>query len=229
MTVKFERDDAKMSGFSEDVSKDGQSVLVGTRNTRRMIDRNTHKLVIEVPTYAGPPIQTVFVLPDFKPVTDACRGLFDAARDYTSAGKGDGVVGTHSEATPEISLRVSAVNVQDRPADTSQGDSKPHNDVAAVSPAPQSFSKATIGAFFDGNPDVRRNGITVAAVTPGGPAEQGGMKAGDTIVAVNDHYLYTIRELTQEIGRYERGTAIRIRYRRYAAVNEATVVVERVE
>jgi len=103
---------------------------------------------------------------------------------------------------------------------------KSQDDPATPDPAvPQSLGNATIGAFFDGNPDVRRNGITVAAVTPGGPAEQGGIRVGDTVVAVNDRYLYTIRELTQEISRYRRGTAIRIRYRRHTAVNEATVVV----
>jgi S1-C subfamily serine protease len=100
----------------------------------------------------------------------------------------------------------------------------------SASPSPSwTVGNATIGAFFDGNPNVRRNGIIVAAVTPGGPVEQGGMKAGDTVVAVNDHYLYTIRELREELSRYEPGTTIRIRYQRYTAVNEATVVVGRVE
>ena len=34
------------------------------------------------------------------------------------------------------------------------------------------FRDITIGAFFEGNPEVRRNGMTVTATTPGGPAEQ---------------------------------------------------------
>src|ERR1035438_5659031 len=74
-----------------------------------------------------------------------------------------------------------------------------------VTPTPQglSFKNATIGAFFEGNPEVRRNGITVIAITPGGPAEQAGMKAGDLVTAINDRYLYTIHDLTQEITRSE--------------------------
>jgi hypothetical protein len=104
------------------------------------------------------------------------------------------------------------------------------DDPAATSlPARQSFKNATIGAFFEGNPDARHNGISVTAVTPGGSAVQAGMSVGDVIFAVNDHYLYTIRELTEEISHHEPGTTIKIRYRRHAAVNEATVVVEGVQ
>ena len=107
---------------------------------------------------------------------------------------------------------------------------KHQDDPAATSiPARQSFTNATIGAFFEGNPDVRHNGISITAVAPGGPAVQAGMSVGDVILAVNDHYLYTIRELTEEISHHEPGTTIKIRYRRHAAVNEATVVVEGVQ
>jgi hypothetical protein len=91
------------------------------------------------------------------------------------------------------------------------------------------FRDVTIGAFFEGNPEVRRNGVTVTATTPGGPAEQAGLKAGDVVTAINDHYLYTIRELMQEITRYEPGTRIRIRYRRYSETDEATVTVRRTQ
>jgi hypothetical protein len=105
-----------------------------------------------------------------------------------------------------------------------------HQDGPATSlPARQSFANATIGAFFEGNPNVRHNGISVTAVTPGGPAVQAGIAVGDVIFAVNDHYLYTILELTEEISHYAPGTTIRIRYGRYTAINEATVVVGRVE
>ncbi len=107
---------------------------------------------------------------------------------------------------------------------------KSQDDPAVSAPAsPQAFKDATIGAFFEGNPDVRTNGISVTAMTPSGPASRAGMRVGDVIVAVNDRYLYTIRELAEEISRYKPGTSIRIRYMRYTAVNEATVVVGRVQ
>ncbi|MGA2979220.1 MAG: PDZ domain-containing protein [Terriglobales bacterium] len=96
-------------------------------------------------------------------------------------------------------------------------------------PSQQSFRNATIGAFFEGNPDVRRNGIEVTALTPGGPAQQAGMSVGDVVIAVNDRYLYTIRDLAEEISRHRPGTTIRVRYHRYTAVNEAEVVVGQVQ
>jgi hypothetical protein len=102
---------------------------------------------------------------------------------------------------------------------------KHQDDPATSLPARQSSTNVTIGAFFEGNPDVRHNGISIIAVSPGGPAAEAGMSVGDLILAVNDHYLYTIRELTEEISHHEPGATIKIRYRRRAATNEATVVV----
>jgi hypothetical protein len=98
-----------------------------------------------------------------------------------------------------------------------------HDDSANGSP------HSTIGASTDGNPDVRHDGITLAAVTPGGPADQAGLKAGDVILAINDHYLFTIRELQEEIGHHQPGTRLTVRYRRYSAINEATIVVGMVQ
>lgn len=93
----------------------------------------------------------------------------------------------------------------------------------------QVFKDATIGVFCDGNPDVRHDGVILAALTPGGPADQGGIKAGDAILAINGHYLFTIRELQEEISHYEPGTEIAVRYRRRATINEASVLVGRVQ
>jgi hypothetical protein len=74
--AKYKRDDEKPGGIFESVSKDGMSIEVGKRNSRRMITPTTHKLIIEVPRYVQSEAQTVFTFPDFKPVMDACRGLF---------------------------------------------------------------------------------------------------------------------------------------------------------
>jgi hypothetical protein len=89
--------------------------------------------------------------------------------------------------------------------------------------------RSTIGAFADGNPEIRHDGVTLTAVTPGGPADQAGIKAGDVILAINDHYLFTIRDLQEEISHHEPGTKFTVRYRRYSAINEASVVVGRVQ
>jgi S1-C subfamily serine protease len=94
---------------------------------------------------------------------------------------------------------------------------------------PQVFREASIGVFSDGNPDVRHDGVAVTVVTPGGPADHAGIKGGDVILAINDHYLFTIGELKEEIGRHEPGTKISVRYRRYSTIYEASLLVGRIE
>jgi len=87
------------------------------------------------------------------------------------------------------------------------------------------FKDATIGAFCDGNLDVRHDGVTLTALTPDGPAEQSGIRAGDTILSINDHYLFTIRELQEEIARHHPGTTVAVRYRRYSTIYETQIVI----
>jgi hypothetical protein len=94
---------------------------------------------------------------------------------------------------------------------------------------PQIFKDASIGVFSDGNPDVRHDGVMLTALTAGGPADQAGIKARDVILAINDHYLFTIGELKNEISHYQPETKIRIRYRRYSTIYEASVVVGKAE
>jgi PDZ domain len=89
----------------------------------------------------------------------------------------------------------------------------------------QRFTESSIGVFSDVNPNVRRDGITLAAVTPGGPADQVGIKAGDVILAINDHYLFTAGELTDEVSHHQPGTKIVVRYRRYSTIYDASLFV----
>jgi len=93
------------------------------------------------------------------------------------------------------------------------------------SSTPQPVVQGNIGVSCDGTPSVRRNGITVSQVVTGGPADQAGIKAGDLILAVNDHFLYTIEELNNAIVRFKPGTEITIRYRRYKMTYEAPLIV----
>jgi pyruvate/2-oxoglutarate dehydrogenase complex dihydrolipoamide acyltransferase (E2) component len=85
--------------------------------------------------------------------------------------------------------------------------------------------QGTIGVSCDGDPLVRHNGLTVSQVVAGGPADQIGIKPGDVILAVDDHYLYTIDELNNAIVPRKPGTEIRIRYRRYKMTYEAPLIV----
>jgi hypothetical protein len=91
--------------------------------------------------------------------------------------------------------------------------------------SPQEFGDATIGASTDGNPKVRHDGITLARITPGGPAEQAGIRVGDVILAVDDHYLFTAEELDTEIKHHKPGTRIAVRYRRYSTIYETDLAV----
>jgi len=100
---------------------------------------------------------------------------------------------------------------------------------SSAAASPQIFGQASIGIFCEGNPDVRHDGVTLTALTPGGPADQAGIKAGDVILAINDHYLFTIGELKEEISHHEAGTKIAVRYRRYSTIYDASLVVGTVQ
>jgi hypothetical protein len=84
---------------------------------------------------------------------------------------------------------------------------------------------AQLGASFDGNPLIRHDGITLSHVVMGGPADQAGMMAGDVVLAIDGHYLYTGQEMNDEILRHKTGTKIAVRYRRHTMTNEASVVM----
>jgi PDZ domain len=91
-------------------------------------------------------------------------------------------------------------------------------------PGPVTSGQATVGMFAEGNINVRHDGITLTAVTPGGPADQAGIKAGDAILAVNDRYIFTIAELNEVISHLSPGTKVIVRYRRYTSILDVSVV-----
>ena len=92
-------------------------------------------------------------------------------------------------------------------------------------PTAQAVAQGTIGASSDDNPTIRHDGITLSRVVAGGPADQAGIKAGDVILAIDGHYLYTAQEMNNEILRHKPGTRITVRYRRYRTDYEASVVM----
>ena len=130
-----------------------------------------------------------------------------------------GVQEASSVATREES-NMQAGNGSTRVQAVAEAGTKSHDNPTSL----QIFKDASIGAFCDGNPDVRHDGVTLTALTPGGPADQAGIKAGDVILAINDHYLFTIRELQEEISHHQPGTEIAVRYRRYSTIYNASLV-----
>ena len=87
------------------------------------------------------------------------------------------------------------------------------------------FRNAFPGASSDGNPKIRHDGVNVSQVDTGGPADQVGIKVGDTILAIDDNYLYTIEELNNAIGRCKPGSTIKSRYRRGSLTYETSLIV----
>ena len=90
-------------------------------------------------------------------------------------------------------------------------------------------TQASIGVFSNGNPNIRHDGVTLTSVTAGSPADQVGIRAGDVILAIDDHYVFTIRELNEEISHYQPGTKIEVRYRRYSIIYDTPVVLGRAQ
>jgi len=119
------------------------------------------------------------------------------------------------------------------PAATNFPSSRPP-DIRGVVDAPKAFNaspeseqppRASVGMFFEGNPDVRHDGVVVAAVTADGAADRASIKAGDVILAINDVYLFTIGELTRQVSHLQPGAKIVVRYRRRAMISEVSVTV----
>jgi serine protease Do len=93
-------------------------------------------------------------------------------------------------------------------------------------------SRGSIGVEFNAivNPAVQRvygvsSGVTIANVTPNGPAQKAGLQTGDTIVAVNGKTVATGDELVAEISGIKPGTTAKIGYVRNGKPSTAEVTV----
>src|SRR5271166_3162822 len=80
-------------------------------------------------------------------------------------------------------------------------------------------ARGSIGVEFNAvpNPAVARvygvtSGVTIASVTPNGPADKAGLKTGDTIVSVNGKQVKTGDELVAEISALKPGTNAKLGY-----------------
>ncbi len=66
-------------------------------------------------------------------------------------------------------------------------------------------------------------GALVAELTPGGPAERAGLKAGDLVTQVNGEKVESATDLTRAVGRVHAGDAIKLSVRRDGKMQEITV------
>jgi len=89
--------------------------------------------------------------------------------------------------------------------------------------------RAMLGVNIGSGGDSGGDGVYVAGVTPGGPADQAGLKGGDLIVGVGDQALKSDsareanRKLLEFMRKVEPGDDVDIRYQRDGAEKQATV------
>jgi len=93
-------------------------------------------------------------------------------------------------------------------------------------------ARGSIGVEFNAvpNPAVARvygvtSGVTIAHVTPNGPAEKAGLQTGDTIVSVNGQQVKNGDELVADISALKPGAEAKLGYIRNGKESTATVTV----
>ena len=94
-------------------------------------------------------------------------------------------------------------------------------------------ARGSIGIMFDAaeNPAISRvygagaGGVTISAVTAGSPAEQAGLKVGDTIVSVDGKSVKNGDELVSDIASRKPGTKVNLGFVRNGKKQEAAVTV----
>jgi serine protease Do len=93
-------------------------------------------------------------------------------------------------------------------------------------------SRGSIGIMFNAqeNPAIARvygtgSGVTISDVTPGSPAEQAGLKVGDTIVAIDGKSVKNGDELVSDIAGRKPGSKIAVGFIRNSKKQEVTATV----
>jgi serine protease Do len=93
-------------------------------------------------------------------------------------------------------------------------------------------SRGSVGIMFNAveNPAIARvygtgSGVTISDITPGSPAEQAGLKVGDTIVSVDGKQVKNGDELVSDIAGRKPGSKIVVGFIRNGKKQDATVTV----
>jgi serine protease Do len=93
-------------------------------------------------------------------------------------------------------------------------------------------ARGSIGIMFDSveNPAIARvygagTGVTVSSVVAGSPADQAGLKVGDTITTVDGHKVTKGSELVAEIAARKPGAKVAINFLRNGKAQETTVTI----
>src|SRR5579862_8441218 len=93
-------------------------------------------------------------------------------------------------------------------------------------------SRGSIGITFDAvqNPAIARvygtgSGVTVSSVVPGSPADQAGLKTGDTITSVDGKSVSKGNDLVSDIASRKPGSKVKLAFIRNGKSQEATVTI----
>ncbi len=86
-------------------------------------------------------------------------------------------------------------------------------------------TESFLGVSSDEKKGERRDGVRIDGITLGGPADNAGLRLGDYILSIDNHYLFTVEELDSEVRNHKPGTRVAVRYRRYSTIDEASVIV----
>jgi len=121
-----------------------------------------------------------------------------------------------------VNAKVSAVPV---PTEMTQ--------LATPEPPPSSITprdnaeEGSIGAWSNEKARIRRDGVIMSSISPAGPADQVGVQQGDFVLAIDDHYVFTVEELSALIRLYKAGQKVRIRYRHDAMIYDTDLIMGR--
>jgi S1-C subfamily serine protease len=86
-------------------------------------------------------------------------------------------------------------------------------------------AELSIGASFHGNLVSRHDGVEVSVVQKAGVLDEIGVKAGDFILAIDDHYVFTIQELHNELRAHQLDSRVAIRYRRRTLIYDTFIKI----
>jgi hypothetical protein len=123
-----------------------------------------------------------------------------------------------ASSPPQNSSQATVVPQSFGPVSTAREKTSPS--VSSASPP-----ETLLGISFDQNPYIRHDGVEISGVHPKGSASAVDIRPGDFILAIDDHYLFTVDEVRTELLRHEPGTRVRIRYRRNQLTYENDIVL----
>ncbi|MBX2930153.1 MAG: Do family serine endopeptidase [Saprospiraceae bacterium] len=69
-------------------------------------------------------------------------------------------------------------------------------------------------------------GVLITRVSPGGAAEEAGMRKGDVIIRINNVKTRTLSEMQEQVGRFRPGNVLSVEYIREGKANQAKVILK---